>query len=64
MNIGKLLVEGGVALHQFFIDQNAFDEIIIIESDRVLGTGVKAPNLGLLPNKMENIGGDCWYYYN
>ena len=63
MNIGKLLIEGGTALLQFFIDQNAFDEIIIIESDRVLGTGVKAPNLGLLPNKMENIGGDCWYFY-
>lgn len=63
LKIGKLLVEGGSQILQLFIDNNAFDEIIVIKSKKELFSGLKAPVMNLLPYKSESISNDLWLFY-
>tara|TARA_R110001592_G_scaffold359340_2_gene665639 strand:+ start:81163 stop:82101 length:939 start_codon:yes stop_codon:yes gene_type:complete len=54
-HIGHLLVEGGQKTLQFFIDQNAFQQIRIIKSkSNQLNSGTKAPSINF-PHLVEQI---------
>ena len=43
--IQSLLVEGGTTLLQSFIDSELWDEMFVEHSEKVLGEGVKSPNI-------------------
>ena len=56
--VQRLLVEGGTALLQSFIDNGLWDEAFVEEAPFELGSGVKAPNIGneLRKEKNESFG--------
>lgn len=56
--INSLLVEGGATLLQHFIDQNLWDEAYIFHTNKMLGDGVKAPELGGTVVEEFDVGGD------
>lgn len=65
-NLQSLLVEGGSHLLQSFIDAGTWDEISIEKSDKILGSGVKAPEIR---NKISYssdryFGTTIWHYRN
>jgi diaminohydroxyphosphoribosylaminopyrimidine deaminase / 5-amino-6-(5-phosphoribosylamino)uracil reductase len=63
--VGILLVEGGAALHQSFLNADLWDEIRIFQSPNALGEGVKAANLpnGAVLTSRISIGTDeCLIY--
>lgn len=56
--VQSLLVEGGPAIHQAFLEQRLWDEIRVEHSPRRLGGGVAAAHpLGAVVVARENIGG-------
>jgi diaminohydroxyphosphoribosylaminopyrimidine deaminase/5-amino-6-(5-phosphoribosylamino)uracil reductase len=58
-----LLVEGGALLLQQFLDTGCWDEIRVLQSERCLGGGIKAPQLpaGLRLRAQGQVGGnDEW----
>ena len=61
----SLLVEGGAELIQSYIDLGLFQEIRMIENERILGSGIRAPKLnqGLPVSKEEWIGKDKIQFY-
>ncbi len=64
-NINTLLVEGGAALLQGFIEAGYWDEARIFETDKVLGDGIAAPDLKGKIGAVEQIGSDrLVYWYN
>ncbi|MDR2775097.1 MAG: bifunctional diaminohydroxyphosphoribosylaminopyrimidine deaminase/5-amino-6-(5-phosphoribosylamino)uracil reductase RibD [Tannerella sp.] len=62
-NIASLLVEGGAQLHQSFIEENIWDEMIVETAPIKLGEGVPAVDvkgrLGLQPFDVKEIPFSC-----
>ena len=56
--IDTLLVEGGATLLKSFIDAGYWDEARIFETDRVLDTGIPAPEIGGRIEVEEKVGSD------
>lgn len=62
--IGHLLVEGGAAVHQSFLNQGVFDQVVVYRGKNSLGGGVAAPVVSpeLEGERME-LGQDEIYVY-
>ncbi len=56
-NIHSVLVEGGKQVLTSFIENKAWDEAIILKSNKDWDTGIKAPWVGI-PSKNEKINGN------
>ncbi|MDF1694990.1 MAG: bifunctional diaminohydroxyphosphoribosylaminopyrimidine deaminase/5-amino-6-(5-phosphoribosylamino)uracil reductase RibD [Saprospiraceae bacterium] len=44
-NIYHLLIEGGASMHKTFISKKIWDEAVIIQTEKILESGIKAPHL-------------------
>lgn len=62
--VQRLLVEGGSALLQSFIDSGLWDEAYVEEAPFSLGDGVKAPNIGkeCKTEEIEAFGHRIWHF--
>ena len=58
LNIFHLMVEGGAALIKSFIKKDLWDEAIIIDTENVLTSGTKAPNIEGTLEMTLNIDGN------
>ena len=56
--ISSVLVEGGAKILSSFIAQNLWDEVRIIQSTSILGSGLKAPSIHLKNSHTEMYGSD------
>ncbi len=63
MNIQSVLVEGGAVIHQAFLNQDLWDELVVLESKQELQDGLKAPQLLSKPIKEEKLGEDQLKFY-
>lgn len=61
--IQSLIVEGGEATLQAFIDAGLWDEARVFKSSKVLKKGTKSPTLKLKQNRTQSILDDQLYYY-
>ncbi|UMQ41145.1 bifunctional diaminohydroxyphosphoribosylaminopyrimidine deaminase/5-amino-6-(5-phosphoribosylamino)uracil reductase RibD [Chryseobacterium sp. Y16C] len=62
--IQSVIIEGGRFTLQQFIDENLWDEAIVIKSgDLKLGNGTQAPNFKFKPYKTENFRDNKIYYF-
>lgn len=59
-NIHSVMVEGGAQLLNSFISANLWDEANVEVSDSLLGEGIKAPLLPVLPSSVQMIGKHQW----
>lgn len=62
-NIQSVLVEGGAKLLQSFIDDNLWDEAIVIKGNIFLSGGIKSPDLNLAPTSTRSSWDDVISYY-
>lgn len=63
VGIGILLVEGGAATLQVFLDAGLYDEVIVIESDQNISQGVPQPRFCGAPKVVVKIDTDTWNYH-
>lgn len=63
-NIQSVLVEGGKQLLTSFIENNLWDEATVFVGTSVFGSGVKAPDLKIQPQKQSVVKGDLWQHYS
>jgi len=65
--ITSLLVEGGANIFSQFLEQELFDEIIILQAPRILGHGINASNLKKMKNlelfNVDKLGNDIKLVY-
>ncbi len=61
--VTSVLVEGGAKLLQAFIDENLWDAARVEVSPQRLSTGVKAPSLAAIPQRMLKIQQNQLLYY-
>ncbi|MBI3510070.1 MAG: bifunctional diaminohydroxyphosphoribosylaminopyrimidine deaminase/5-amino-6-(5-phosphoribosylamino)uracil reductase RibD [Bacteroidetes bacterium] len=59
----SVLVEGGAALLNKFLEKNLWDEARVFVSKKNIGKGVKAPAFNKTPVKEEMAGPDKLYFY-
>lgn len=57
-NLQSVLIEGGWAVLQSFIDAGLWDEARVFRSPNYLGSGVAAPKLSAQPVERRNLSGD------
>ena len=62
-NIQSLLVEGGRALLQSFIESGQWDEARIFVGTQFFGSGVKAPDIGLSPSMSQVVIGKESFFW-
>jgi diaminohydroxyphosphoribosylaminopyrimidine deaminase / 5-amino-6-(5-phosphoribosylamino)uracil reductase len=62
-NIGTLLVEGGSQVLHFLIQNNLWDEAIVIKTEKRLNSGISAPEIIGNTFTTEKINDDQWIYY-
>jgi diaminohydroxyphosphoribosylaminopyrimidine deaminase / 5-amino-6-(5-phosphoribosylamino)uracil reductase len=64
--IQSILVEGGLSTHNYFIENNLYDEVRIIKAPKTFLSGVEAPNFPVQKaNESYEIGNDeIEIYYN
>lgn len=58
LGIQSILVEGGAALIKSFLDQNCWDEAMVITGSKQLGHGIEAPKVANKTPVGFNLGGD------
>lgn len=56
--INRLLVEGGATTIQHFVDHHLWDEAHVIQTDKILNDGIKAPNIEGKYGENFNFGND------
>jgi len=65
--ITSLLVEGGADIFTQFLEKDLFDEIIILQSPKILGHGIKSSNIKKMKNlkliTVEKLGSDIKMVY-
>ena len=65
--ITSLLVEGGADIFTQFLEKDLFDDIIILQSPKILGRGVKSSNIKKMKNlkliTVEKLGSDIKMVY-
>lgn len=57
-NVQSIIIEGGEQLLTAFIESGIWDEARVFIADKIIGKGVKAPQLKIVPKSEENINGD------
>jgi diaminohydroxyphosphoribosylaminopyrimidine deaminase / 5-amino-6-(5-phosphoribosylamino)uracil reductase len=62
--IQSVLVEGGAAILQAFIDSGLWDEIRRCQGPGILGAGIAAPTFRAALIHSEKVGGDLWSFYS
>ena len=62
--IHSVLVEGGAAVINAFLDSGLWDEIRRCQGRLTIGGGVAAPSPRGLFNGSEKVGDDWWTFYN
>ena len=62
-NTNSILVEGGEKLLQSFINQNLWDEAILIKNDKNIFEGVNSPILNCKNYVSKRLGSDTHYFY-
>ena len=63
LNIQSVIIEGGATLLQHFIEENLWDELRRVKSDKIISNGVKAPHISIEPMNIEKVGNDTIHYY-
>jgi diaminohydroxyphosphoribosylaminopyrimidine deaminase/5-amino-6-(5-phosphoribosylamino)uracil reductase len=63
LNIQSVLVEGGSATLQKFIDAELWDEARVFTAPQVFGAGIKAPVINATPHYQIDIFGDTLHHY-
>ncbi len=63
LNILSVIIEGGPTTLQHFIDENCWDEALVIKGNLHFGSGIKAPVFAAFPYKTEQIETDTHYHY-
>ncbi|MBC7390712.1 MAG: bifunctional diaminohydroxyphosphoribosylaminopyrimidine deaminase/5-amino-6-(5-phosphoribosylamino)uracil reductase RibD [Opitutaceae bacterium] len=58
--IGSVIIEGGTKTLDKFINLNLWDEARICTSTKLLGSGIKAPNISISPSGSFHLEEDCW----
>jgi diaminohydroxyphosphoribosylaminopyrimidine deaminase/5-amino-6-(5-phosphoribosylamino)uracil reductase len=65
--ITSLLVEGGAGIFTQFLEKDLFDEIMILQSPKILGRGIKSSNIKKMKNlrllSVEKLGSDIKMVY-
>ena len=65
--ITSLLVEGGVDIFTQFLEKDVFDEIIVLQSPKILGQGIKSSHIRKMKNlrllKIAKLGSDIKLVY-
>jgi len=61
--ISSVLVEGGTKLHSAFIAQNLWNEIRLIQSEKLLGAGIEAPKFEGKFLQRQSLQTDTVYIY-
>lgn len=61
--INSLIVEGGTTLLQSFIDKNLWDEALVLESEKKLNKGIKAPEINKKAQEQVSLGDDILISY-
>ena len=60
----SVLVEGGQSIFSQCIESNIFDEVIIVQSPKILGRGINSlvikDHVNLMFNNSKQLGTDCW----
>ncbi len=63
-NIQSILVEGGAATLQHFLENQFVDEIIQIEHSKEIGEGIAAPSINVQWKEIRKVGDDnLWKYW-
>ena len=65
-NINSILIEGGSKTHQYFIDENLWDELRVSKSKMTIKTGIKAASWGQQTASFETVQNDnvVNYFFN
>lgn len=63
LNISSVIVEGGAATIQRFIDDNLWDEALVIRGDVMFENGVKGPLFNFTPMSSKRIENDMHFCY-
>lgn len=61
--IQSVIVEGGSKILTAFIDGNLWDEIRVIKTDVKLYTGLKAPQINLVPDRTDTFSNNTIHYF-
>lgn len=64
MQIHSVLVEGGAKLLSSFIEENYWDEAHVEVADMLVGVGIKAPKLPILPLSTEKLDDRVLYKFS
>lgn len=67
LSISSLIVEGGAATLNSFIDANLWDEARVFISDQQFGKGIKSPQIQITPTETRSIQNDkllTYYHLN
>ena len=59
----SVIIEGGKKTLELFIHENLWDEARILTGNSYFGKGLRAPQLGMIPQKVENYGGNTVAFY-
>jgi diaminohydroxyphosphoribosylaminopyrimidine deaminase/5-amino-6-(5-phosphoribosylamino)uracil reductase len=63
LNIQSVMIEGGATLLQHFIDENLWDEVRKVKSEKTISNGVYAPQITMKPTSAEKVGDDTIQYF-
>ncbi len=61
--ISSVIIEGGASTLQRFIDENLWDEALIIKGSASFESGTRAPKFHYVPNKQINVEQDLHFHY-
>lgn len=65
LKIQSIIIEGGKATLERFMQGNLWDEARVFRSNQKMNSGLRAPNLNIRPENCLSIKDDCLcYYYN
>lgn len=64
LNISSVIIEGGSSTLQRFINENLWDEALVIKGTTFFHDGISAPILNKLPESVTEIDSDQHFFYN
>lgn len=62
-NLQSIIIEGGTALLQSFINKSLWDEAYVFTGNNLLHSGIAQPDIKTTPFRKENYGGDTLTFY-
>jgi diaminohydroxyphosphoribosylaminopyrimidine deaminase/5-amino-6-(5-phosphoribosylamino)uracil reductase len=63
LNISSVIIEGGAKTLQCFIDENLWDEALVIKGNCIFENGVKGPKFNHVPTKALKTENDMHFCY-